>query len=364
MKKLTIALAVAGAIAGSAHAQSAVEIYGIADVGFVRETGNVGTTASAAGNKITSGAQSGTRIGFKGKEDLGGGLSAFFALETGIAADRGGFNQGRTSPVIQSGGLPNPTVTIGSGFARQSFIGLQGDFGTLTLGRQYTSYFLTLSQVADPFAAGLAGNAQNLMLPGSGNDITLLDRAIRMDNAIKYATPVFENFSAEIAYGFGEVPGKADANRVVTASVGYDSKPLNVRLAYYEKNNGTDTASLKSTLLAANYDFEVAKVFAAYSDNDWSGQGKSHNYLLGATVPYGAHKFIASYIRADGRGTNARNDADQWGIGYTYSLSKRTNLYAAYGYISNDGAATYTVGNNSENGTSNKAFNLGLRHVF
>ncbi|MFM7523457.1 MAG: porin, partial [Betaproteobacteria bacterium] len=83
MKKLTIALAVAGAIAGSAHAQSAVEIYGIADVGFVRETGNVGTTASAAGNKITSGAQSGTRIGFKGKEDLSGCLSAFFALETG-----------------------------------------------------------------------------------------------------------------------------------------------------------------------------------------------------------------------------------------------------------------------------------------
>ncbi|MFM7227171.1 MAG: porin [Betaproteobacteria bacterium] len=345
MKKLTIALAVAGAIAGSAHAQSAVEIYGIADVGFVRETGNVGTTASAAGNKITSGAQSGTRIGFKGKEDLGGGLNALFVLETGIADDLGGFNQG-------------------NGFARQSFVGMQGDFGTLTLGRQYTSYFLTLSQVADPFAAGLAGNAQNLMLPGSGNDITSLDRAIRMDNAIKYATPVFENFSAEIAYGFGEVPGKADANRVVTASVGYDSKPLNVRLAYYEKNNGTDTASLKSTLLAANYDFEVAKVFAAYSDNDWSGQGKSHNYLLGATVPYGAHKFIASYIRADGRGTNARNDADQWGIGYTYSLSKRTNLYAAYGYISNDGAATYTVGNNSENGTSNKAFNLGLRHVF
>jgi predicted porin len=342
MKKLTIALAVAGAIAGSAHAQSAVEIYGIADVGFVRETGNVGTTASAAGNKITSGAQSGTRIGFKGKEDLGGGLNALFVLETGIAADLGGFNQG-------------------NGFARQSFVGMQGDFGTLTLGRQYTSYFLTLSQVADPFAAGLAGNAQNLMLPGSGNGA---DRAIRINNAIKYVTPVFENFSGEIAYGFGETPGNSDANRVITASVGYDSKPLNVRLAYYEKNNAADTASLKSTLLAANYDFEVAKVFAAYSDNNWAEQGKSRNYLIGATVPYGAHRFIASYIRADGRGTNAANDADQWGIGYTYNLSKRTNLYAAYGYIGNDGSARYTVGNNSDLGSGNKAFNLGLRHVF
>ncbi|MEY3694184.1 MAG: hypothetical protein RL083_9 [Pseudomonadota bacterium] len=361
MKKLTIALAIAGAMTGAAQAQSSVEIYGIADVGFVRETGNVGGGV-AAGNKITSGAQSGTRLGFKGKEDLGGGLNAFFVLETGIAADRGGFNQGRTTNANKP--YDDASVTIGSGFARQSFIGLQGDFGTLTLGRQYTSYFLTLSQVADPFAAGLAGNAQNLMLPPSGNAITSLDRAIRMDNAIKYATPVFENFSGEVAYGFGETPGDSDANRVITASVGYDSKPLNVRLAYYEKNNGDDTASLKSTLLAANYDFEVAKVFAAYSDNNWANQGKSRNYLIGATVPYGAHKFIASYIRADGRGTNAANDADQWGIGYTYSLSKRTNLYAAYGYIGNDGSASYTVGNNSDLGSGNKAFNLGVRHVF
>ena len=347
MKKLNLALVLAGALTGAAQAQSAIEVYGIADMGLVREVGNVaGSGATAAGNKITSGAQSGTRLGFKGKEDLGNGLSALFVLETGIAADRGGFNQG-------------------NGFARQSFVGLQGDFGTLTLGRQYTSYFLTLNQVADPFASGLAGNAQNLMLPPSGTTaITTTDRAIRMDNAIKYATPLFENFSAEIAYGFGEVAGNSDASRVITGSVGYDSKPLNVRLAYYEKNNATDTGNLKSTMLAANYDLEFAKIYAAFADNDWVGQTKTRNYLIGATVPFGAHKFIASYIRADGRGVYAANDADQWGIGYTYSLSKRTNLYAAYGYISNDGAATYTVGNNSENGTSNKAFNLGVRHVF
>jgi predicted porin len=352
MKKLNLALVLAGALTGAAQAQSAVEVYGIVDMGFVREVGDV-AGVSAVGNRITSGAQSGTRLGFKGKEDLGNGLSALFVLETGIAADAGGFNQGRGTP------------SLGTGFARQSFIGLQGDFGTLTLGRQYTSYFLTLNQVADPFASGLAGNAQNLMLPPSGiTAITTTDRAIRMDNAIKYATPLFENFSAEIAYGFGEVAGNSDASRVITGSVGYDSKPLNVRLAYYEKNNAADTASLKSTMLAANYDLEFAKIYAAFADNDWVGQTKTRNYLIGATVPFGAHKFIASYIRADGRGVYAANDADQWGIGYTYSLSKRTNLYAAYGQISNDGAATYTVGNNSDNGTSNKAFNLGVRHVF
>ena len=220
MKKLNLALVLAGALTGAAQAQSAVEVYGIVDMGVVREVGDV-AGVSAVGNKITSGAQSGTRLGFKGKEDLGNGLSALFVLETGIAADAGGFNQG-------------------AGFARQSFVGLQGDFGTLTLGRQYTSYFLTLNQVADPFASGLAGNAQNLMLPGTGtsnlNATAGADRAIRMSNAIKYVTPVFENFSAEIAYGFGE-KAAADGDRVITGSVGYDSKPLNVRLAYYEKNN-------------------------------------------------------------------------------------------------------------------------------
>jgi predicted porin len=349
MKKLNLALVLAGALTGAAQAQSAVEVYGIVDMGVVREVGDV-AGVSAVGNKITSGAQSGTRLGFKGKEDLGNGLSALFVLETGIAADAGGFNQG-------------------NGFARQSFVGLQGDFGTLTLGRQYTSYFLTLNQVADPFASGLAGNAQNLMLPGTGNGTSNLnatagaDRAIRMSNAIKYVTPVFENFSAEIAYGFGE-KAAADGDRVITGSVGYDSKPLNVRLAYYEKNNELDTGSIKSTMLAANYDLEFAKIFAAYADNDWGTSAKTRNYLIGATVPFGAHKFMASYIRADGHGANSANDADQWGIGYTYGLSKRTNLYAAYGYISNDGTARYTVGNNSDLGSGNKAFNLGIRHVF
>jgi predicted porin len=347
MKKLNLALVLAGALTGAAQAQSAVEVYGIVDMGLVREIGTKLDSGSGAiplsdGNKITSGTQSGTRIGFKGKEDLGNGLSALFVLETGIAADKGGFNQG-------------------NGFARQSFVGLQGDFGTLTLGRQYTSYFLTLNQIADPFASGLAGNAQNLMMPAATAEP---DRALRMNDAVKYTTPIFENFSAEIGYGFGETAGNSDANRVVTGSIGYDSKTLNVRLAHYNKNNATDTAVVRSTLLAANYDFEFVKIFGAYSDNNWAALGKSDNYLVGFTIPYGAHKFIASYIRAAGQGALAENDADQWGIGYTYALSKRTNMYAAYGSISNDGTARYTVGNNSEAGTGNKAINFGLRHVF
>ena len=338
MKKSVVALALASAFSGAAYADSAINIYGIVDMGLVRETGG---TAGAV-NKLTSGAQSGTRLGFKGTEDLGDNLKALFVLETGIAADAGGFNQTNTA------------------FARQSFVGLQNDWGTLTMGRQYTAYFLTLSQVADPFAAGMAGASQNLMLPLAAVEP---DRAIRMNNAVKYASPVFNNFSGELAYGFGEVAGVNGGSSVVSGSVGYSMDPVNVRLAYYRKNNAADTDNLSSVMLAANWDFKVAKLFAAYADNDALANGKTRDVLIGATVPFGKHTFIASYINKDDRGT-LNQDANQAALGYTYELSKRTNFYAAWARIDNKRGATYKVGNNSEPGSGDKAFNLGIRHIF
>lgn len=334
MKKSLIALACASAFAGSANAQS-LTTYGIVDMGFVSENG----TGSI--QKLTSGAQSGTRLGFKGTEDLGNNMKALFVLETGIAADKGGFNQGNLA------------------FARQGFVGLQSDAGTLTLGRQYTPFFLALNAVADPFASGLAGNAQNL-IPSSG---------IRMDNAVKYASSTFSGVSGEVAYGFGEnTVGNDRAGKNVGGSIGYTDGTLNVRLAYHRANSATaSTSDLSdtSTILAANYKFEVAKVFAAYSDNnvEISGRGKSRDFLIGVSVPFGNHTFIASYINKNGRST-ANLDANQLGLGYTYALSKRTNLYAAWANIDNKNGAPYTVGNNSETGTGDRAVNLGVRHTF
>ena len=333
MKKSLIALACASAFAGSANAQS-LTTYGIVDMGFVSESG------PASIQKLTSGAQSGTRLGFKGTEDLGNNMKALFVLETGIAADAGGFNQS-------------------AGFARQSFVGLQSDSGTLTLGRQYTPFFLALNAVADPFASGLAGNAQNL-IPSSG---------IRMNNAVKYASPTFSGVSGEVAYGFGEnTAGNDRASKNVGGSIGYTDGTLNVRLAYHKANGTTAlTSDLSdtSTILAANYKFEVAKVFAAYSDNnvEISGRGKNRDLLIGVSVPFGNFTFIASYINKNGRST-ANLDADQLGLGYTYALSKRTNLYAAWASIDNKNGAPYTVGNNSETGTGDRAVNLGVRHTF
>ena len=340
MKKSLIALACASAFAGSANAQS-LTTYGIVDMGFVSESG----TASI--QKLTSGAQSGTRLGFKGTEDLGNNMKALFVLETGIAADTGGFSASTASNIA---------------FARQAFVGVQSDSGTLTLGRQYTPFFLALNAVADPFASGLAGNAQNL-IPHSG---------IRMNNAVKYASPTFSGVSGEVAYGFGEnTAGNDRSGRNIGGSIGFTDGTLNVRLAYHRANEAPATATTisnlddTSTILAANYKFEVAKVFAAYSDNNVqiSGRGKSRDLLIGVSIPFGNHTFIASYINKDSRSALNR-DANQLGLGYTYALSKRTNLYAAWASIDNKNGAPYTVGNNSETGTGDRAVNLGVRHTF
>jgi predicted porin len=356
MKKSIAALAVAGTLCGWAQAQSAVNIYGIVDMGYVNERGG----AAGSNSKLTSGAQSGTRLGFKGTEDLGDGMKALFVLETSVKTDEGGFNQN------------------GTAFGRQTFVGLQSDGGTLTLGRQYTPYFLTIN-AADPFASGTAGSALNLF-PYAGN-------ANRMNNSVKYATPNIDGFSGEIAYGFGEVQGSSEKNRQIGGSLGYAANAFSIKLAHHNVRNATDTDTAKNTLLGATWDLEVAKIFAAISDNrgiasslypstltstpnlnpyglptNPVASSKTRDFLIGLSVPVEKHTFLFSYINKDDRVAN--NDANQVAIGYTYALSKQTNLYAAYARINNKNQASYTVGNNSEPGSGDKALNLGVRVLF
>src|SRR5881392_4297802 len=145
MKKSLLVLAVAAAIGNLAHAQTNVTIYGLIDAGIVGESGG------KAGNvtKVGSGTSGASRIGFRGTEELGNGLSAVFVLESGVKVD--------TGEVDAAGTL----------FNRQAFVGLKSkEWGTVTLGRQYTPWYTTITQVADPFAAGYAGSAKNL-LPAS-----------------------------------------------------------------------------------------------------------------------------------------------------------------------------------------------------
>ncbi|HEX7647654.1 MAG TPA: porin, partial [Noviherbaspirillum sp.] len=119
-------------VAGGAAAQTAVSVYGLMDLGVVAESGGPGGSLL----KLTSGISAGSRIGFRGTEDLGDGLKAKFVIESGIAADTGGVTQG------------------GLVYGRQAFVGLDGHFGSLTAGRQYAPHFLAIDDI-DPFGTGL-----------------------------------------------------------------------------------------------------------------------------------------------------------------------------------------------------------------
>src|SRR5437763_14538390 len=127
------------ALGGAAHAQSSVAIYGIVDAAIVGERG--GATPIT---KVTSGAASASRIGFKGEEALGDGLSAYFTLETGSKIDTGELDASNTI------------------FNRQALVGLKGHFGSVSLGRQYTPYHPKLVNIVDPFNTGYAATSKNL----------------------------------------------------------------------------------------------------------------------------------------------------------------------------------------------------------
>lgn len=357
MKKSLLAIAVLGAFSGIASAQSAVTVYGIMDAGLVSERG--GKDGSVT--KLTSGVASASRLGFKGSEDLGNGVSANFAIESAVKVDTG---------ETDSAGV----------FSRQAYVGLKSTAGALTLGRQYTPLYNAVTQVADPFGAGYAGSAKNL-LPTTGANT-------RTSNTIVYTSPNFNGITGEVAYSLGEVANANSAARQFGAALGYVNGPLNVRLAYNNRNN--DTATVKTndigtnTLLAANYDFGVVKGYLAYgidkggnsaalpnTSNPYGAPATalpkastdSRDLLLGVAAPFGASTVLASYIRKDDRTAN-NQDANQWAIGYTYALSKRTSVYSSYAKISNKNGAGYTVGNNTEAGSGDQAYNLGVRHSF
>jgi len=336
MKKSLLALAVLGAFAGIASAQSNVTIYGVVDLGLVNDN-NGGSAGSVT--KLDSGLLNGSRLGFKGSEDLGGGLSAIFQLENGFSADTGVLGQG------------------GALFGRQAWVGIAGGFGSVKLGRQTTPVYAN-SDVFDPFGDALAGDSARLF-NYSGS---------RTNNVISYNYDA-SGIRAQVQYGFGEVAGNTSASRTIAAFGGYRNGPIDAVLTYTANNDATGNVTGKTTLLGGNYNFGVVKAFAAYAWNKdvvapsgaVSLGADTRNALIGLTAPVGpAGTFMASYIRLSDK-SKSNADANQIAIGYTHDLSKRTALYTSFSRTGNDGAASYNAG---AAGATDKLFNAGIRHKF
>jgi len=327
LKKIIFTTAVLGASA-VASAQTNVTIYGVVDAGIAYENNGV-----ASVTRLDSGNLNGSRIGFKGSEDLGGGLAAAFQLENGFAVDTGTLGQG------------------GLLFGRQAWIGLNGGFGALRLGRQVTGFFAN-SDTFDPFENSLAGDSERLF--NYFGD--------RTNNTISYGYET-NGFRTRIQYGLGEVAGNSAAGRTVSAWGGYRQGPADAVLIYQKTNDAIGSNSARTTLLGGNYDFNAFRLYAAYAWNK-GVQGRdvdTRDALFGARVQVGdAGALIASWIRKSNK-TIANGDADQIALGYVYDLSKRTALYASVSRTGNDSGASY---NAAAPGATDKLFNAGIRHRF
>lgn len=367
MKKSLLALAVLTAVSGGAFAQSSVTLYGKIDIGGVLESGS----AKGKTLRVSTGVSGGSRIGFKGVEDLGGGMKAGFQIETGFCADRNADDNG-----------VNPNFcTGGNNFGgRQSHVDLSGGFGSITAGRQYSLSFINLTTI-DPFGTGLAGQITNLADAGGnsgpGNP--------RDNNSVIYTTPNMSGFSAAILFGAGETQGDWRTGRTTGAAATYASGPLYVGAGYNDTNGVSGTLGRRNLNIGGTYDFGVVKLhlFGQHTRSPATASVLGNEYvaardaMVGVTVPVGNASIMASYVRHDDRAdgialcvsaTNTtgtcNHDASQIGVGAMYALSKRTSLYTAFAKINNLHGAVFTVGNATDAGTGNKAFNLGVVHNF
>jgi len=346
MQKTLLALALLAGT-GASFAQSSVTIYGKIDLGLVVDSG------SPAGKsvRLSSGVTGGSRLGFKGIEDLGGGYKAGFQIETGFCADS-------AAPVVSNGAsVPNFCTGSNSFMGRQAHGDLSGPFGAVSAGRQYSLGFNNLATI-DPFATGWAPQVNNIV-----------DAAgVRLNNAVHYTTPDLAGLTASGEIAFGEVTGNWRANRVLGGSVNYASGPAYAGFSFYDLANPNGVGSArKDYLLGGTYDFGLVKAHALVQKSEGDPTGAIRldtlDLMVGATVPVASGSLLASYIHHDDR-SSLNRDASQLGAGYKYPLSKRTAIYTAYARIVNRNGATFKVGNATETGTGNKAFNLGVVHDF
>jgi predicted porin len=394
MKKSLLALAVLGAFAGSAFAQaSSVTIFGKLDLGVGKAVGSAdkGILEGAAGN----GGTGGSRIAFRGYEDLGGGLGAVFAFEHRLNVDTG--VPGDPGTAASALGTTATNGSFWNGFA---FVGLRSaSLGTLTLGRHYTSSFLGVQNQVDPFEGETVAALRNTgMLLGTfanpaGNGFAALATLptygalgrVRVNNSIKYDISMSGvSFSASVAEANPNVGSAVslipETKRPFSLSLSYAGGPLWVGVAH--ENPGTPTDKL--TNIGARYKIGPVTLRGGYSVGTTSGftaptipagpaaalqpavnalaltsARDAKAYLLGANIAVGAGDIRVGYAVAKVDAVGASPSVDlskKIGIGYHHNLSKRTKLYADF---ARDSKVLTPAGDPEKTG-----YDFGIQHAF
>ncbi len=378
MKKFLLgSIAVLGS--GLSFAQSSVTLFGVMDTALeiTKADGAVATT------RIISGANAPSRLGFRGSEDLGGGLSAAFWLEAGFFIDTG------AGQVTNLNNTPSGSAG-GSGltFNRRSTVSLLGRFGEVRMGRDVVPS--SLNYVAfDVFGGNGIGNSSAVML-GAGvfSNATVL----RASNTIGYFLP------SDLGgwYGQAMVALGENASNVVTtaaggkhdgdfygARVGYRNAKLDVALGAGRTRYDllpTSTAvagDLDRVNLGASYDFGMMRLVGLASTErrvrGTGGVGRNVSFSVGAIIPHGASDFKLQYAQVKQNDIAGSNDARQLSAGWVYNLSKRTALYTTLSLLDNrDNSKLYvlnTTGGFSTPATTTPGGNItgvdfGIRHSF
>jgi len=346
MKRSLLALAALTAFAGAASAQSSVTLFGVVDVaGRNVDNGSAGSmyTLSTDGNASS-------RLGFRGVEDLGGGLRAGFWIEGALAADTG-----------------NAT---GLTFQRRSTISLLGNFGELRLGRDYTPTFWTHTQF-DVFGTNGVGSQLNMMSHqaagtgpvGSTNLVNANQTStlVRANNTIGYHLPALGGLYGQAMVAAGEgTPG----NKYFGGRIGYAAGPFNVAFAYgVTDQTGPMIDDQTEWNLGGSWNFGFMTLMGQYSETEYSNR-LTKNATAGVLVPIGAGTIKASYSETGG--SNMGN-AKQIAVGYVYDLSKRTAVYAHYATIENENGGRFAISGGPANRNTNfdsKGYEFGVRHSF
>ena len=340
MQKKLIALAIAGMIAAPAFAQSNVTVYGIIDT-FV----GVGKAGDAKFSGVANGVLNGPRIGFKGEENLGNGLKAKFVLEQG-------FNSDDASPASSKE------------FHRQAWVGLEGGFGFIGLGRQYSPGYYSFRN--DAVAAGALD--PHAILAGGGLQIDAATDS-RWDNSVSYQSKSFGGFSGQLIYSFGSTEADVKAknpNRNTDDKVGlglnYANGPLNVDYIYVNAGDSAFGDDHKEHYLGAGYDFGGFKLVGSYQTASVDAKDSDVKvYQIGGIIPVGSGNIHVAY---GVRNEDAKNsDSRSFGLAYTHNLSKRTIAYVGLNRTTNDD----NVGLGAlakANGETSNALGLGIRHAF
>jgi predicted porin len=338
----------------SARAQSAVTLYGIVDSGLQYASKVATASGGDAVNSFSfnSAGLGLSAFGLRGREDLGGGFSTNFDLESGISTANGGFGSSN-----------------GNFWGRRAWVGINGGFGEIRFGLQASPFFLTMFD-SDPrsfssFASGLVIYGDNVEFTGGMNS-----------NAITYLSPNVAGFNASVMFAPGGVAGNFQAGQQWSASANYDTGTLMVNAAMYHGNAGGASTPVPTTV-----QFDGRTLGVAYRFNGFRLKASIVNYNVAGSLNEYVYGAGADYVVTPSISVNAgawfsidRNHEPNHsllaGVGATYLLSVRTSLYAQAGMVSNHGnmniglsVTDFAIMHEVRNATAFGA-NFGIRHTF